>query len=122
MEFAVNDGHGNKGSVASVETIVRRITRDRGGFESRPALALVHWWDRWPGREEGREARGSSRAKWKPEWDGSAESQLAPLAQYYDVSSLSLRNALMYDDLRNVSGFSFDDFSDNWNHPNARCA
>ena len=121
---------------------MRRVTRERGGFGSRPAIALVHWYDRWPGREEGRESRGSSRAEWKPEWDKSVEGLLSPLSQYYDVASLvrelemampawadrrvlsvlhaqSMRNALLYDDLRKVPGFSFDDFSVNWNHPNA---
>ena len=111
LEFAVNDGHNNQGTVASVETIVRRVTRERGGFGSRPAIALVHWYDRWPGREEGRESRGSSRSEWKPEWDKSVEGLLSPLSMYYVVASLSMRNALLYDDLRKVPGFAFDDFS-----------
>ena len=120
LEFAVNDGHGNQGTVASVETIVRRVTRERGGFGARPAMALVHWYDRWPGREEGRESRNSSRAAWHPEWATSVEGMLGPLAQYYDIASISMRNALLYEDLRVVSGFAFDDFSNNWNHPNER--
>ena len=120
LEFAVNDGHGNQGTVASVETIVRRVTRERGGFGARPAMALVHWYDRWPGREEGPESRNSSRAAWHPEWATSVEGMLSPLAQYYDIASLSLRNALLYDDLRVVSGFEFSAFSNNWNHPNER--
>ncbi len=55
LEFSVNDGHGNPGSLASVEGIVRRISAERGGFPARPALALVHWWDRWPGRDDNAE-------------------------------------------------------------------
>ena len=121
LEFAVNDGHGNKGSLSSVETILRRVTYQRGGYSARPAIALVNWWDRWPGREDGPEARGRSRAEWTPKgYDVSFETVTSSLAHYYDVPSLSLRDALMQIDLQRVAGFSFEDFSENWVHPNAR--
>jgi hypothetical protein len=54
-------------------------------------------------------------AAWHAQWEGSAESVYAAVTQYYDLSALSLRDALMLEDLRNVSGFAFPDFSDNWN-------
>ncbi len=52
LEFSVNDGHNNAGSMSSVEGIVRRISAERGGFAARPAIAFVNWWDHWPGRND----------------------------------------------------------------------
>jgi hypothetical protein len=48
LEFSVNDGHGNEGSTASVERIVRRVLHTRGGIDAGPALLIVNWWDHWP--------------------------------------------------------------------------
>ncbi len=119
LEFAVNDGHNNEGSLGSVEGIVRRITAQRGGVAARPAIALVSWcaprmrqrcpracgcsrerhgtarallrFDNWPQRPD----RPPHEAEWKVRWDHSAEDIFAEVTQYYDVSSLSLRDALM---------------------------
>ena len=118
LEFAVNDGHGNPGSLASVEGIVRRATTMSSG---RAALALVSWWDHWPGRDDNPEHTRAVSDSWRPEWENSAESKYDLVAQYYDVAALSLRNALLYEDLKNVSGFAFDDFADNWNRASLLC-
>jgi hypothetical protein len=119
LEFAVNDGHNNEGSLGSVEGIVRRITAQRGGGAARAAIALVSWcathapplptstrgcsrerpgtarallrFDNWPQRPD----RPPHEAEWKVRWDHSAEDIFAEVTQYYDVSSLSLRDALM---------------------------
>jgi hypothetical protein len=43
LEFSVNDGHGNEGSTASIERIVRRVLHTRGGMDAGPSLLLVNW-------------------------------------------------------------------------------
>ncbi len=42
------------------------------------------------------------------------------MAQWYDVIALSARNAWVFEDLHNTSGFSYEDYDFGGNHPNAR--
>jgi hypothetical protein len=122
LEFSVNDGHGNLGSTANVERIVRRILHTRGGMDASPALLIVNWWDHWAGctdntakaKDRASHTRGGRKssaqtppadrnicffarnaAKWQPMWERSSEAAFAAVAQYYDLSSVSLRDALM---------------------------
>lgn len=50
LEFAVNDGHNNPASLASAEGVVRRVSATHAGAP--PAVALVNWWDHWPGWDD----------------------------------------------------------------------
>ena len=112
LEFAVNDGgSGPSGS----ETVIRRI-RAASTTRTGPAILFVNYHDGWFG------ANGAGHGDvWKPRFfdaDHISEAVFNSVAQYYDVSSLSMRNALLVDDMRNVSGFNYATFANNWNHPN----
>ena len=109
LEFAVNDGGSGP---SGPEGVVRRI-RASATTPTGPAILFVSYHDGWFG------AHGEGHGNvWTPRMFDQPEEVFTAVSQWYDLSSLSMRNALMADDLRNVSGFSFADFSSGWNHPN----
>jgi len=75
---------------------------------AQPAAALVfmHFWTNFPLGED-----------WEPHWFDSAEVQTTSLAQYYDVSSLSMRNALLSTTLEKKNALEFVESARI--HPNA---
>ena len=109
LEFAVNDGGSGP---SGPEGVVRRI-RASATTNTGPAILFVSYHDGWFG------AQGAGHGDvWLPRVFDQPEEAFTATAQWYDTASLSMRNALMADDLRNVPGFNYAEFSSGWNHPN----
>jgi len=103
MEFSVNDAGGaDAGVLQQQELVIRRLRR----MLPDAALVFVHFWNHFPERND---------PLWEPEWFVSPEVQTTALAQYYDVTSLSLRNAVLPSVLGGIRQTS--DFAQDRSHP-----
>ena len=108
LDFSVNDG---KDALGSVEGIVRRV-RHQVKEGPGPVLMFVNWAHSWPGEPGKRES-------WTPE-PPETEAMIESVAGYYDLPTVSMRRALLADDLRSTPGSSYADFAADDHHPNAR--
>lgn len=124
LDFAVNGAR-----IDEVEQIVRKILHPHGGMgDAAPAIVFVNYWNYWPGRDDevGQMYNKRTGGRWLPaNWTHGAplednESNIDVVASYYDIPSLSLRTAIMYENINNASGFGWHDIDCGGNHPNAR--
>jgi UDP-glucose:glycoprotein glucosyltransferase len=111
IEFAVNGA-----SIKDTEGIVRRIMKAHGGLNYDPLIVFVNFWNNWPGRND-----TYALHPWRSLIDqDDNESHITVVATYYDCVCLSMRYAYIFEDLHNISGFSYEDYINGGNHPNER--
>ena len=111
IEFAVNGA-----SIKDTEGIVRRIMHAHGGLNYDPLIIFVNFWNNWPGRND-----TYTLHPWRSLIDqDDNESRITVVAMYYDCMCLSMRYAYIFEDLHNISGFSYEDYISGGNHPNER--
>jgi hypothetical protein len=107
MDFAVNDG---KDALGSVEGIVRRVRHGAKG--AGPVLLFVNWGHSWPGEPGKRES-------WTPT-PPESETMIESVSAYYDLPCISMRRALLADDLQSTPGSSYPDWAADDHHPSAK--
>ncbi len=117
LEFTVN-GLNSQASLAGMEGTVRRLLQRGNGSAVPPALLLVDWFTRFPGIARAHPGGPAPQASagWFTD-TGAANS--GPVGEYYDVPRVSMRSALLADDVAATPGLRFEDWGSDWSHPNA---
>lgn len=110
VEVAVNS---NQYDLAGVEGIVRGLLGRRNAAQPEPiAIVFVDWHRRFPG------FLAQQGLPFQHEWLDGASRITSVVASYYDIPLVSMRSALLAEDMAGTAGLSWRDFGADWIHAN----